>query len=131
MDHAQRREESGPPAHGHDSRAKGSSDVRERESVRRKERGGEREREAAARTLERRGDLGEAQRKTKAKEGTLARRKTYARHRGRREGNVRRGWQRRGEMRAAAQPGRYACVIRRRVYYVREHTRSTWASRGL
>ena len=76
----------------------------ERESGRRRDSG--KGREAAAKTLARRGDLREAQRKTKAKEGTLSEAGAYARHRGRREGNARRGRRRRGERKAAARPGR-------------------------
>ena len=60
-------EESGPPAHGHDSRAE-----KERGRVGEGERGGGREK-LQRKTLARRGDLREAQRKTKAEEGTLAR----------------------------------------------------------
>ena len=66
--------------------------------------GGEERRGTVAKTLARRGDLREAQWKTKAKEGTLARRGASARHRGRREGDARRGRQRRGERNAAARP---------------------------
>ena len=84
---------------------RGKSDVRGREGEWAKERGrrGE-EGEAVAKTLARRGDLREAQRKTETREGTLARRGAYARHRGRREGDARRGRQRRGERNAAARP---------------------------
>ena len=76
---------------------------RERGRVGEGERGGE-EREAATKTLARRGDLREAQRKRQAKEGTLATRGAYARQRGRREGDARRGKQRRGERNAEARP---------------------------
>ena len=48
VDHALREEESGPPAHGHDSRPKGGNDVRGR--GRRREGGGE-EREELQRRL--------------------------------------------------------------------------------
>ena len=96
MDHALEKEESGPPAHGHDSRAERRCDVRgrERESGRRRGGGGggEEERHCSKDSSEAGGptrgtvedegegrhssevrDLREAQRKTKAKEGTLAR----------------------------------------------------------
>ena len=59
-------EESGPLAHGHDSRGeRGRVGEGERESGRREK--------LQRKTLARRGDLREAQRKTKAFEGTLAR----------------------------------------------------------
>ena len=86
---------------------------------------------AVAKTLARRGDLREAQRKTKAKEGTLARqgatRGTEEDERATRGAEGRgkaKGMQLRGR-------GRYASILHRRVHYVHEHKRGTWASRGL
>ena len=88
-------------------------------------------RAAVAKTLARRGDLREAQRKTKAKEGTLARRGPT---RGTEEDErATRDAESRGEAGGMQQRGqrRYVSIIRGRVYYGHEHKRGTWASRGL
>ena len=97
-------EESGPLAHGHDSRAKERNDVRVREGEWAKEEGrrgeerscSEDSSEAGGPTRGTAEDEGEGRHSSEAG--------AYARHRGRGEGDARRGRQRRGERNAAARP---------------------------
>ena len=96
-----------------------------------KERGRRGEERSCSEDSSEAGDQREAQRKTKAKEGTLARRGPT---RGTEEDErATRGAEGRGEERGMQRRGqrRYISIIRWRVYYVHEHKRGKRASRGL